>query len=144
MKYFFYLIIFLTVTGCCTKKKCAGYITITLVSFTQTELSQTSVDIYEAGSNLLVQSYSAGITVQGQTTIISPDHTKEMRNFYFVIKTPVTTDTIYKINYEIFTQKINCNTCFPIPQKETIKSFGNFSFYHKGTPYFSTELTINK
>jgi hypothetical protein len=141
----------LFLAGCCTKKKCSGqdpFIAITLTSFTIDELLQTTLDTYEVGSNSLVGSCSACVSVknnEGLITIGSPDSNKEMREFYFVIKNPARTDTIYDINYELFNQVIKCNSCFLfISQKEKIKSYGNFSFCHKGTQYFSETLTINK
>lgn len=82
----------------------------------------------------------------GDLTVSSLEYKKEMRDQFFVIQTPISSDTIYNIAYELFTyQTENCNSCFLIPSKKLkVIAFRDFSYYYKGQQYFNDTLTIYK
>lgn len=72
---------------------------------------------------------------------ISKEDIFEMKNSFFVIKTKVTIDTIYDINYSAIHSRIDPNHCL-IPNKEDVYHIENFSFYHKGIQYFDDDTIV--
>ena len=148
------IIIILTIIlldSCCTKKKCADnyepFISVKLKNFTSDEFLQSKLFSYDVMTKSLINTIELrnSNTSIGEFRVSSLEHKKEMREQFFVIQTPVSSDTIYNITYELYTYQIKCNSCFPTgPEKVTVTAFRNFSYYYKGQQYFNDTLTINK
>lgn len=153
MRFKFTFIALVLFSGCCTKKYCPDNyrpsIKVILKNFTLDDLSKTKFFAFDKTTKSLLYSYTTNLVTYGANdgtfSISSPDLIKELRDQFFVIQTPTTSDTITGTSYELYTYRIKCNSCFPFgSEKKTVTSFKNFSFQYKGQEYFTDSLTITK
>lgn len=153
MKFKFIFLTLVFLSGCCTKKYCQDnyrpFIKIILKNFTLDDLSKTRLFVFDKTTKTLLNSFTANLVTyesnDGTFRISSDDPNKEIRDQFFVIQTPTTSDTIFGTSYELYTYRIKCNSCFPFgSEKKTVTAFRNFSFQYKGQEFFTDSLTITK
>lgn len=67
----------------------------------------------------------------------------ELKEYNFIIKTNVSSDTISKIRYEKYKNKIECNTCYPFGDgTATVINFKNFSYYFRQNKYADHDTLV--
>ncbi|HEY8402198.1 MAG TPA: hypothetical protein VIK89_13105 [Cytophagaceae bacterium] len=69
--------------------------------------------------------------VQGKTI--------EIKDYVFLVKTNVSTDTIYKVDYEKYSEEIECNKCFLRNDSETAIMYRDLSFHNNGIKYYQND-----
>jgi len=68
-----------------------------------------------------------------------------IKDYNYIIKTNVSSDTIYNIKYEKYSKKVECNTCYPFGDgTATVITYKNFSYYFRQNKYEDKETLIIK
>jgi hypothetical protein len=148
MKTTLIILTILFLQSCCTKKECdynlKPFLIVQLKNFDSDELLYSSVSSFDLVTKSLVNVEE--FSESNAEIRLSSQGQKELRDQFFVIDTPVSSDTIYNVAYELYTYKTeNCNKCFPLGAKKlTVTTFRNFSYFYKGQQYFKDTFTIEK
>jgi len=149
---FFCICIFLY--SCCTKKDCDQennpVINVGFEGFDNSDRSSFFIYVVDTNSFKPIGSvYFNLYSLSNSLTIYDwmlNDRKIDIQDYNYIIKTNVSSDTIYKIRYEKYNEKVECNTCYPFGDgTATLINFRNFSYYFRQIKYEDKQsLTIKK
>jgi hypothetical protein len=145
-------------SACCTKRDCdAVYkpvIIIQLLNFNASDIQNTKIYIQDKITFLVKDS----ITMYYTSPIISLDEAVidnsslrnqgfELKDFAYKVRVGgIVTESLHAINYEQYTRKVDCNSCFPTGiQRAIVNDFKDFSYSYGGRLYHRKDtLQINQ
>jgi len=134
------------IQSCCTKKDCSYAVTPQLVAvyhgFADSEIEQKVVLIQDRNTMQLVDS------VRGQRYDLLNNYAVngDIRQYRFFVKFAFgRTDTISSVSYNIYTESVGCNQCFPFGEdKAQVTKYKDFSWVYNGVTSGSDTLVINR
>lgn len=148
------------ISSCCTKKGCSEvqnspniYLTFNGFQAGYNELDYIRPFLYSNADNSLIDSsynsYPISFNAYNISNLLEyfPSESAfqdyeffdELKENYIVIKTPVSSDTIYQFDFSVEQSKARCNPCDKKTDRYTIQ---NFSFFHKGTQNFDGDTVL--
>ena len=151
-KILIFLSIWFLLCSCCTKKDCDQEynpeINIGFEGFNSSDLIKISIFLVDTSSfktiDSIVYLYSISNNFQIYNWMLR-DKKIEIKDYNFIIKTNISSDTIYKIKYEKYNEKIECNTCYPFGDgTATVINYKNFSYCFRQNKYVNETLVIKK
>jgi PBP1b-binding outer membrane lipoprotein LpoB len=136
--------------SCCTKKDCDQEynpeINVRFEGFDAPDLIKISFILADTNSFKAIDSitylYSISNSFQLYNWMLN-DKKIEIKDYNFIIKTNVSSDTIYQIRYEKYKEKIECNTCYPFGDgTATVTNYKNFSYYYRQNKYMDNDTLV--
>jgi PBP1b-binding outer membrane lipoprotein LpoB len=136
--------------SCCTKKECdQDYnpeIYVSFKGFDASDLTKISFFVTDTNSFKAIDSVTYLYSISNSFQIYNwmlMDKKIELKDYSFIIKTNVSSDTICKIRYEKYKKKIECNTCYPFGDGiATVINYKNFSYYYRQNKYVDHDTLV--
>jgi hypothetical protein len=136
----------LSFTSCCPEKDCVlsapiSYITIDFVGYDDADLESVKVKIFDTNSNTLLGTKQENIVSSNDVRLseltTANYGSKEFKEYYFVLETDFSSDTISRIQYDVVETEAYCDSkCLwkkrkptKIQRKENVTFYVNQSFY---------------
>lgn len=131
-------------SACCTKQACLGD---PLPEITIQFNTRQTFTLYLAEKNAF--SIKDSINLQYKKSIIISDYTfreksNDIRDYSYIIKTQLTSDTISKVSYTVETETIECNECILGKDYQDISVYNNFRYQHKGLVHQGNDTLVIK
>lgn len=145
------LLFLVSISACCTKKECVSVINgpdikVSFQNFSAAEISKAKIYFLDKLSNQILDSSAVNLdefVVINEAFIPSYSaEVLELKKYYFVVQTPVSSDTIHKFNFSTTADKVKCNTCFLARDIVNVSEINHFEMYHKGIKYSANELIV--
>ena len=139
--------------SCCTKKDCDQeynpVINVGFDGFDNSDRSSFFIYVVDTNSFKPIDSLSFNLYSISNTLSIYDwmlnDREIEIKDYSYIVKTNVSSDTIYNIKYEKYSEKVECNTCYPFGDgTATVNTYKNFSYYFQQHKYEDKETLIIK
>jgi hypothetical protein len=150
MKYLMFTGLCFLLFSCCTKKDCDQEynpeIIFSFNGFNSADLSKVSIIITDTNSfkeiDSVVYLYGLSNSLHIYNWMLN-DKEIEIKDFNFIIKTNVSSDTIYRIKYKKYIEKIECNTCYPFGNgSATVINYKDFSYYYRQNKYEEKDTLV--
>jgi PBP1b-binding outer membrane lipoprotein LpoB len=136
--------------SCCTKKDCDQEfnpeIYVRFEGFDASDVTKISFLVVDTNSFKAIDSVTYLYSVSNSFRIYNwmlNDKKIELKDYSFIIKTIVSSDTIYQIRYEKYKKKIECNTCYPFGDgTATVINYKDFSYYYRHNKYVDNDTLV--
>jgi hypothetical protein len=134
-----------TLASCCTDVECTfkhyPSLSVELVDFNAS--GNGVVKVFDSTSVLAINSFGYQYN---NFHIDYIESEKDIRTLTYIVQSEGgRSDTISKINFEVFDFVNNCNTCFLMKQREIATNYRNLEYYLNGKKYQNTaDIKIHK